>query len=130
MQLVPLVLCIINLIMFGFAAGIVLTGLIFRYGTKIQAFAWGMIPALEPLTAAFFPVQVLPEPLRSIAYFFPATYVFEMARYAYNSNGVVEWDLVTKAFILNIIFCVLGWKIFMYLFNTSRKTGQFARNES
>lgn len=119
----------INLVIFALSIGISILGIIFRFGTKIQAFAWGLLPMFQPLTAALYPVTVLPSPLREIAYIFPATYVFEAARETLRS-GITRWDLLSVAFGINLIYLVAGILFFRHMFKKSRESGQFARNES
>ena len=124
-----LVVYLILFIAFAFAVGIIILGVIFRFGTRIQAFAWGILPILQPLTAAFFPVTVLPAPLRTVSWMFPATYVFEAVRFQLDT-GLVEWELIFTAGILSVIYIIFSIFIFSWLFRASRDSGQFARNES
>ncbi len=123
-----LLLFFINMILFGISTGLIIIGLIFRYGTRIQALAWGVTFLFQPLTAAFFPVSILPFPLREMAYLFPATYVFEAARAAIH-NPSINWHLMGIALIENIIYIIICTWIFQKLFSKSKETGQFARNE-
>lgn len=123
-----LALFFINLSLFAWWIGIALLGLIFRFGTRIQAIAWGIIFLFQPLTAAFFPVSVLPGALQAIAYSLPATYVFEAAREALVASGV-NWRYAGIAFALNIGYTILSLLIFARLFRKSKDTGQFARND-
>lgn len=124
-----LVLFYINLVIFAFAIGIAILGLIFSFGTRIQAFAWGLLPIFQPLTAALYPVDVLPSPLKEIAYMFPPTYIFEAARVSIRVD-IVRWDLIGTAFVINIFYFILGILFFRLMFKRSRESGQFARNES
>lgn len=126
--IVNLFLFLINLVLFSFAMGVTILGLIFRFGTRIQAFAWGLLPMFQPLTAAFYPVSVLPEPLKIVAYMLPPTYVFEAARYSISSHEV-NWFLLGIAFVENIVYCLLAIWFFSNMFRKSRDSGQFARNE-
>jgi ABC-2 type transport system permease protein len=87
------------------------------------------LPLFQPLTAAFYPVSVLPEPLRTIAYFLSPTYVFEAARFTL-ANHSIEWNFIGLAFVENIIYCIIAIWFFRRMFNASKDTGQFARNES
>lgn len=124
-----LLLDFINLSFFAFSLGIMIMGLIFRFGTRIQAFAWSIVPILQPLTGAFYPIKILPYPLQLFAKILPSTYVYEAAR-ANLTNPAIQWRLQTISFLENIIYVVIAWWVFHYLFKKSKDTGQFARNES
>lgn len=123
-----LALFYINLVMFAWFTGIVILGLIFRFGTKIQALAWGLIFLFQPLTAAFFPLSVLPSFMQHMAYAFPPTYVFEAARQSL-SNPSINAEAFFKAFGLNIMYLIVGIMFFNYMFKKSKETGQFVKNE-
>lgn len=123
-----LVLFMCNLLIFAYALGVMFLGVIFRYGVRVQAISWGAIYVLQPLTAAFFPVAVLPSFLQSIAYTLPPTYVFEAARAALVTPSV-NWRYAFIAFALNLIYLTLGVLLFLYLFKKSKQSGQFARND-
>lgn len=125
---VNLLLSFVNLLIFSWTIGIVILGLIFRYGTRIQALAWGAIFLFQPLTAAFFPVKILPGFLQTIAYTLPPTYVFEAARNAL-TNSSVDWNLALTAFLLNIFYFSVSIWFFNFMFKKSKDTGQFARME-
>ena len=125
----PLLLLFINFTFFAFSMGIAMLGLIFRYGTRIQAFAWGVVPIFQPLSAAFYPVNVMPLPLQFIAYLFPPTYTFEAARYSLLYH-TVNWQLFGISFAENIFYCIVCILFFSKMFKKSRDTGQFARNEA
>ncbi|MBI2028334.1 MAG: ABC transporter permease [Candidatus Levybacteria bacterium] len=118
----------INLTIFAWSVGIFILGLIFRYGTRIQAFAWGSIFIFQPLTAMFFPVSVLPNSLQTIAYLLPATYVFEAARESL-TNPSIDFLNIGIAFGWNIFYFLLSLWFFNIMFSKSKDTGQFARME-
>jgi ABC-2 type transport system permease protein len=126
--LLNLTLFILNLCIFAWALGILIMGLIFRFGTKIQALAWGMIFILQPFFAPFFPVEVMPDLMQKIAFLFPVTYIFEAARESLVKQGI-KWEYIFYSFILNVIYLVSSVLIFKYLFRKSKDTGQFVRNE-
>jgi ABC-2 type transport system permease protein len=126
---VTLLLGFTTLSIFAWAIGWLLLGLVFRYGTSIQAITWGAFFFLQPLTAAFFPISVLPSAFRAIAYAFPPTYVFEASRRAVASDGIA-WHLFIPALILDVLWAAVGVASFVMLFHRSRVVGQFARNDS
>ena len=128
-DIIPLILVFINFTFFAFSVGIAMLGLIFRYGTRIQAVAWGVVPIFQPLSAAFYPLNVMPLPLQFIAHLFPPTYTFEAARYSLVYH-TVNWQLFGISFAENIFYCVVCILFFSKMFKKSRDTGQFARNEA
>lgn len=124
-----LTLFLFNLIFFAWTLGLCVLALVFRFGTRIQAFSWSLIFLFQPLTAMFFPLDVLPKPMQTFAYLLPPTYVFEAARDALSSSAV-NWQYAGMAFILNVAYFILAVFFFNYMFNKSKDSGQFARNES
>src|SRR3989338_3110869 len=123
-----LAIVILNLMLFGFALGLVILGLIFRFGTRIQAFAWGILPFFQLITAAFYPVSVLPPFLQNVAYTLPPTYVFEATRGILNGLPM-DMHQMSTALLLNIFYLTLAIISFDYNFKKSKESGQFARNE-
>ncbi|OGH12072.1 MAG: hypothetical protein A2857_02735 [Candidatus Levybacteria bacterium RIFCSPHIGHO2_01_FULL_36_15] len=126
--LINLILFFINLTFFGWSVGIIIVGTIFRFGTRIQSLAWGLVFIFQPLTASLFPVKILPPFFQAIAYMLPPTYVFEAAR-ASLADPSVKWEYMGIAFIQNIIYLLLSLWLFNIMFNKSKETGQFAKNE-
>jgi len=126
--IINLTLFFINLTLFSWSTGIIILGVIFRFGTRIQALAWGLIFLFQPLTAALFPVRILPHILQLLAYLLPPTFVFEAARNSLAKPGV-NWEMFFIAVIENIVYFMLTIAFFNYMFKKAKDTGQFARNE-
>lgn len=118
-----------NLAVFGCTVGLALLGLIFRYGTRIQALAWALIFLFQPLCATYFPVDVLPPALRLVAYALPPSYFFEGAR-ASLTTGSIDWSTQWWGVILNLVYCFIGFGLFRFFYNRARVTGQMARLEN
>ncbi len=118
----------INLVLFAFTFGIIILSLVFRFGTRIQAFAWGLITFFQPLMAVIYPVSILPEPLKTIAYIFPPTYVFEAARTSLGTPQI-QWLPSLMALFLNMVWFLLAVVFFNLMFRQSREIGQFAKLE-
>ncbi len=118
----------LNLTLFAWSLGIIILGFIFKFGTRIQALAWSAASLFQPLSAAFYPVKVLPPALQSVSAFLPSTYVFEAVRGSL-TNPVINWNLIGIALFQNAIYFAIAMWSFRMLFNSSKRTGQFARNE-
>jgi ABC-2 type transport system permease protein len=118
----------LNLTLFSCWLGIAVLGLVFRFGQRIQSLTWYIIFLFQPITAAFFPVSVLPDWLQGLAHALPPTYVFEAARQAL-AHGGVNWRYTLISLALNAVYFVLAIVLFVKLFHRSKQTGQFARND-
>jgi ABC-2 type transport system permease protein len=123
-----LALAFLNLLWFAYSIGLFILGIILRLGTRIQALAWGLVLIFQPLTAAYYPLSVMPPTLQTVARAFPPTYVFEAAR-ASLSAPEVRWDWTLTAAFENLLYFILAVWFFQYMYRRSRETGQFARNE-
>lgn len=121
-----IILYFINLTIFAWSVGIILLGTIFRFGTRLQALAWGFVFIFQPLTAAYFPVEVLPPFLQTIAYTLPPTYVFAAARQSL-TDPTINWQFFSTAFALNIVYLLFAIWFFNMMFKKSKDSGQFAR---
>ena len=69
-----------NLLLFALALGIAITGMIFRYTTKVQALAWGFAGLLMPVSCVMYPISSLPKWLQDIAWAMPTAHSFEGMR--------------------------------------------------
>lgn len=128
MGVATLVLGFVNLVWFGYTTGLFILGIILRVGTRIQALAWGLVLIFQPLTAAFYPLSVMPPVMQAIARAFPPTYVFEAAR-AGLSSPEVHWDWLGISALENLAYFIAATWFFKYMYRRSRESGQFARNE-
>jgi ABC-2 type transport system permease protein len=128
MGLGNLTLLFLNLLFFAYSIGLFILGIIFRLGTRIQALAWGLVLIFQPLTAAYYPLSVMPPVLQTVAYLLPPTYVFEAARASLDTPAI-HWDNIGIAAIENVIYFALSVWFFNFMYRRSRETGQFARNE-
>ncbi|WP_341894546.1 ABC transporter permease [Ferrovibrio terrae] len=111
-----------SLIMFGWAIGVAVCGLIMRHGLGAESAAWGAMFLILPVAAVYYPVSVLPGWLQLVAWSLPPAYVFEGMR-ALLVDGVLRSDLLIGAFALNALYLALGFIIFLSLFESARRRG-------
>jgi ABC-2 type transport system permease protein len=115
-----------NLLLMGWAVGMVTTALIMRWGQSAEALAWGIPFLIQPVAAVFYPLNVLPGWLQWIAVCIPATHVFEGMRHVLNKEGLSAHDL-GWAFGLNVVYLICGALVFHSMFNIARKKGLLAK---
>jgi ABC-2 type transport system permease protein len=116
------------LLIFGWAVGLFVTGIIFRYGTEAQVLAFGISFVIQPITAVFYPLEVLPAWIQPIALAMPITHVFEGMREVL-ATGVIPVDSLVWSLGLNIIFFIFGAWFFGRMFNHIKKAGMLAKLE-
>jgi ABC-2 type transport system permease protein len=82
---------------------------------------------IQPLSAVFYPVRILPIWLQPIALSLPSTHVFEGMR-GVLMNGHLDLHHMWWAFGLNIIYGILSIMAFNALLQSVRKQGLLAKN--
>lgn len=122
-MLIPFVL---SLLLFGWALAMFTMALMLRFGQAAEALVWGIPFLVQPFSAVFYPVDVLPVGLRVIAYMLPSTYVFEGMR-AVLIAGKTDWTSLLIAFGLNILYLGAGAAFFAWMFRLVREKGYLSR---
>jgi ABC-2 type transport system permease protein len=118
----PLVAFFANLMIFGWAFGLVLCALLLRFGFGAEGLAWAGIFALTPLSGVYYPISTLPEWLQPAAWAIPPSYVFEGMR-AVLLKGEFRSDLFFAALLLNGAYLALGAGLFLFTFRIARRRG-------
>jgi ABC-2 type transport system permease protein len=121
--LIPLVL---NLLLMGWAMGMVTTALITRWGQAAEALAWGVPFLIQPFCAVFYPLATLPAWFRPIALCIPATHVFEGMREVLAGQGL-SLTRLGAAFGLNLLYLAAAGAFFHYMFTQARRRGLLAK---
>ena len=101
------ILFTLSLFMTGWAVGFFVSGIILRYGTRIQTLAWTTIAIISPFSAIYYPVSILPEWAQKISLFIPPTYVFEGAR-SVLFKGEIDIRGLLISIGLNLIYISLA----------------------
>ncbi len=118
----PLVAFFFNLIIMGWAVGLVVSGLVLRFGLGAESLAWFLIFAFAPVSCIYYPLDILPDWLKYVAAALPSAQVFEGMR-AVLIDGVFRYDLLWRALGLNAIYMVVAVAVFMAFFHSARKQG-------
>ena len=115
------ILFVLPLYFFAWAVGILISGVIFKYGTRIQVFAWSLTYLLQPFAAVYYPLSTLPPLLQHIAEALPLVYSFEGFRLAYEGTFSMHYFLLGLG--LSLIYFVIGYYVFTLCVKSSRKSG-------
>jgi len=119
---VPLVTFFANLLVCGWAVGLMVAALVMRYGLAAENFAWGAIFVAAPISGIYYPVSVLPDWLQAVAWCLPTSHVFEGMR-AVLLEKTFLWREFWTAVGLNVLYMVGGIALFLAAFNGARRRG-------
>jgi ABC-2 type transport system permease protein len=122
----PLLGFFANLLVMGWSIGLLVAGMVLRYGLGAESFAWVSIFAIAPLSGIYYPVSTLPAWLQPVSWLLPSSYVFEGMRQVMFGQ-VVRTDLMWQAVGLNFIYLALGAGFFLLAFHSARRNGLLLR---
>lgn len=116
------------LLVFAWALGLFITGVVFRFGTDAQVLAFGASFVLQPIVAVFYPLSILPEWIHPIALAFPLTHIFEGMREVL-ATGAMPMEALWWAAGLNALYLAFGAWFFGKMFDHVRVKGLLAKLE-
>jgi ABC-2 type transport system permease protein len=118
----PLVPFIANLLALGCTIGMVTIAVVLRYGHGAEPLAWALPFLLQPFSAVFYPVSVLPPAMQLVAWALPSTYVFEGMREVIRS-GATPWGDLVWAAGLNLLYLGAAVWLLKHTFDVTRDRG-------
>ncbi len=110
------------LMVFGWSLGMISTALILRWGQAAESLAWAVPFFLQPVVAAFYPVQDMPAWSQPIAWCLPATHIFEGMREVMKT-GTMSWSALGWAAALDVVYLALAGWLFVWVLDLTRKRG-------
>ena len=117
---------IANLLLFGWVLGLLITAIILRFGTSAQVLAFGVMFLVQPFTAVFYPVSILPKFVQYISYALPSTYVFEGMRTTIN-QGALPVNYILIGLALNVFYFILAVIFFYKMFAIVKNKGKLMK---
>jgi ABC-2 type transport system permease protein len=111
-----------NLLIFGSAIGIAMSGMVLRWGLGAESLCWAGIFLIAPLSGVYYPISVLPGWLQPVALALPSAHVFEGMR-AVLIDGVMRWDHLWLSIGLNAVYLFIGFGLFLLIFRDARSRG-------
>ncbi|MEV0383551.1 ABC transporter permease [Nonomuraea sp. NPDC050643] len=114
------------LLVLGWSLGLVGIAAVLRFGENAQVIAWSLVFVVQPLAGIFYPVSVLPAPLQAVAWFVPASHVFEGMR-TVMAGGAVPWDRLAWAAAVNVGYLAAAVGLFAWALGYARRRGRLSR---
>ena len=119
---VPLIALFLNLAMFGWTMGLLVAGLVLRYGQGAESLAWALAVGFAPLCAVYYPIATLPGWVQGISRALPPSHVFEGMR-ALVFQHTLRWDSLAAASALNTLYFSAAVVSFFLMLGAARRRG-------
>ncbi|QER42227.1 ABC transporter permease [Thermodesulfobacterium sp. TA1] len=115
-----------GLLIFAWSIGLLTMALILFFGQEAEILAWALALFFLPFSAVFYPLEVLPEPIKTFGKLVPASYLFETLREILKTE---KWDigLVLKSYFLNLIYLVVSSLVFVYALRLAKEKGKLPK---
>lgn len=95
------------LLIISWSFGLLVSGLIYLWGSRVEIFAWSIVAIFSPLSAVYYPVSALPQTIQIVSKLLPTTYIFEGMRYTI-STGTYDWNGLTIAAVLTLVLFTIA----------------------
>jgi len=118
----PLLLLFLSLYIFGITLGLFVSAGLLRFGPSFENIAWSSLFLLAPLGCIYYPLEILPNFFQILAKGLPLVYIFDETRNILLSNSI-NYENLKYAYLLNIIYLVLGICLFYFSFLRARVKG-------
>jgi|TARA_B110001452_G_scaffold249256_1_gene236675 ABC-2 type transport system permease protein len=118
----PLIFLLIGLYIFGITLGLLVTAGLIRFGPSFENIAWASLFFLAPLGCIYYPIEILPSWLQTLALSLPLVHIFEEMRNIL-INDMVNFYAITKAIIISLLYFVLGVIVFYIAYYGAKERG-------
>jgi len=115
-----------SLMIMGWAMSLFVIGLVLRFGQAAEAWTWGILFLVMPLSGVFYPTSALPGALRPVAKALPTTYAFAAARRILD-GGATPWSDIGLALAGGVVSVGLGIWFLGRMLATFRRRGFVTR---
>lgn len=120
---------VLNLLVFGWALGMISTALIVRWGPAAETLAWATPFFIQPFAAVFYPVDGLPLVMQAVSRSLPCSYIFEGMREVLKDGAFPVRDLAI-ATGLNALYLALAGVLFVRVMRSAREKGLLTKFSS
>lgn len=119
----PLFAFFINLVVLGWAIGLMVSGIVLRYGLGAESIAWISVFAIQPISGVYYPISILPVWLQKVAFVLPSSHVFEGMRSVVIDQLFLP-ELLWYAMATNLVWIFAGVAVFLFFFRSARRRGR------
>jgi ABC-2 type transport system permease protein len=123
----PLLPFLLALLIMGWSIGVATTAMILRLGQGAEELAWAIAFLFQPFSAVFYPVDALPPVMQAIAFFVPASHVFEGMRSVILHDAGFPTRELALAFGIDVLYVIGSAWLFAWSLRQVRERGLLSR---
>lgn len=110
------------LVLFGWAGGVFVDGVVLRFGQGAESLAFALGFIFQPFGAVFFPVTVYPEWLQAVIWWVPLPHIFESLRAVFSGQPFDPLRLLW-AYGLSLAYLSAAFLFFGFMFERAKQRG-------
>lgn len=122
----PPLLLLGGLLLSALGIGLLVGSLLLLFGLRAEVSAWSGVSLVLLLCGVYYPVSVLPGPLRAVAAGVPLTYLLEAFRASFGFEPVFAHPLA-RGYALALAYVAGGYALFTWALGRARRTGMLLR---
>jgi len=111
------------LFIFGISIGLINLAIIFPHSENAIFLVWTIPDILVIFSGVYYPLELLPDPLHSIALLLPSSHAFNLIKQPFGLASADWFSLI----LLSVIWLVGSWMLLQFSFNGAKKSGKLVR---
>ena len=124
--LAPAAALLVGLLLSAAGVGLLVSTLLMLFGLRAEVSAWSGVSLVLLLCGVYYPVSVLPAPLRVVAAGVPLTHFLEAFR-AHLGYAPVFTVPLLRGYALAVVYVAGGYALFAWAIHRARRTGMLLR---
>ncbi|MCS7231359.1 MAG: ABC transporter permease [Elusimicrobiota bacterium] len=117
---------LVGIFMNALIIGLLVNFFVLLYGQRVDIIAWSLSVLAMLICGIYYPVNILPKWLQTIAQLIPLTYFLEYYRESLSFSQNFSFGL-TKGFILCVFYIFIFFYLISLAYNRAKKTGMILK---
>jgi ABC-2 type transport system permease protein len=122
----PALALLAGLLLSAAGVGLLVSTLLMLFGLRAEVSAWSGVSLVLLLCGVYYPVSILPEPLRTLAAGVPLTHFLEAFR-AHLGYAPLFAAPLLRGYGLAVLYVAAGYGLFAWAIDRARRTGMLLR---
>src|SRR3989344_8783748 len=117
------IIALFFLFIFGISLGMINMALMFPLRENAIFVVWTIPDVLVVFSGIYYPLEILPQPLYTLAQFLPSSHAFNLIK---ETTGFAKADM-TALIVLSAVWLIGAWLLLIFSFRFAKKTGKLVR---